>query len=227
MKKIALLSLATFFLWSCTTSPSEEKKEEEKVEEITVEAVPEERALVNPNRASLEELIAISGISEATATVIIENRPYLDMTAFDSQLTSQAAELDKEAVYNQLFVPININTAAESEFKLVPGVGNKMAHEFEEYRPYLKVDQFRREIGKYVDEKEVARYERFVFVPVDLNTATDDQILSIPGVGQKMLHEFKEYRPYTSMDQFRREIGKYVSEDEVALFERYVQIIED
>lgn len=227
MKKIALLSLATFFLWSCTNSPSEEKKEEEKVEEITVEAVPEERALVNPNRASLEELIAISGISETTATVIIENRPYLDMTSFDSQLTSQAAELDKEAVYNQLFVPINLNTAAESEFKLVPGVGNKMAHEFEEYRPYLKVDQFRREIGKYVDEKEVARYERFVFVPIDLNTATDDQILSIPGVGPKMLHEFKEYRPYTSMDQFRREIGKYVSEDEVALFERYVQIIEE
>jgi DNA uptake protein ComE-like DNA-binding protein len=59
---------------------------------------------------------------------------------------------------------------------------------------------------------------------IDLNTATDAEILSIPGVGQRMLHEFKEYRPYTSMDQFRREIGKYVDKAEVARLERYVTI---
>ena len=39
-----------------------------------------------------------------------------------------------------------------------------------------------------------------------------------------MVHEFEEYRPYASMDQFRREIGKYVDEDEVARLERYVEI---
>ena len=37
-----------------------------------------------------------------------------------------------------------------------------MAHEFEEYRPYTDLDQFRQEIGKYVDENEVARLERYV-----------------------------------------------------------------
>ena len=39
-----------------------------------------------------------------------------------------------------------------------------------------------------------------------------------------MLHEFKEYRPYGNIEQFRREIGKYVDEDEVARLERYVVI---
>jgi hypothetical protein len=39
-----------------------------------------------------------------------------------------------------------------------------------------------------------------------------------------MLREFKEYRPYTNIEQFRREIGKYVSKDEVARLERYVLI---
>lgn len=43
-------------------------------------------------------------------------------------------------------------------------------------------------------------------------------------MGQRMLHEFKEYRPYKSMDQFRREIGKYVDAKEVSRFERYVAI---
>jgi PAS domain S-box-containing protein len=63
-----------------------------------------------------------------------------------------------------------------------------------------------------------------LFVPINLNTATDAEILTIPGVGQRMLREFKKYRPYKSMDQFRREIGKYVSKQEVAPLERYVSL---
>lgn len=63
-----------------------------------------------------------------------------------------------------------------------------------------------------------------MFVPIDLNTASDAEILTIPGVGTRMLREFKEYRPYKAMDQFRREIGKYVSKQEVARLERYVAI---
>jgi hypothetical protein len=39
-----------------------------------------------------------------------------------------------------------------------------------------------------------------------------------------MLHEFHEYRPYTSLEQFRKEIGKYVDAKEVARLERYVTL---
>lgn len=59
---------------------------------------------------------------------------------------------------------------------------------------------------------------------VNINTATDAQILAIPGVGPRMLKEFKEYRPWTSMAQFRREIGKYVDKKEVARLEQYITI---
>lgn len=61
-------------------------------------------------------------------------------------------------------------------------------------------------------------------VPININTATDAEILKIPGVGPRMLREFKEYRPYTSIDQFRREIGKYVDKAEVARLEKYIVI---
>ena len=61
-------------------------------------------------------------------------------------------------------------------------------------------------------------------VPININTATDAEILRIPGVGQRMLREFKEYRPYTSIEQFRREIGKYVDKAEVARLEKYIVI---
>lgn len=59
---------------------------------------------------------------------------------------------------------------------------------------------------------------------INLNTATDAQLMTIPGMGPRMLREFKEYRPYTSIEQFRREIGKYVDKAEVARFEQYVTI---
>ena len=60
--------------------------------------------------------------------------------------------------------------------------------------------------------------------PININTATDAEILRIPGVGPRMLREFKEYRPYTSIEQFRREIGKYVDKAEVARLEKYIVI---
>ena len=106
--------------------------------------------------------------------------------------------------------------------KLVPGVGRRMAHEFEEYRPYKSMVQWRREIGKYVDDNELARLERYVFVPLELNSASEEDILTIPGVGRRMAHEFEEYRPYKSMNHWRREIGKYVDDNELARLERYV-----
>jgi DNA uptake protein ComE-like DNA-binding protein len=59
---------------------------------------------------------------------------------------------------------------------------------------------------------------------INLNTATDAELMTIPGMGPRMLREFKEYRPYRSMEQFRREIGKYVDKAEVARFEQYVTI---
>ena len=61
-------------------------------------------------------------------------------------------------------------------------------------------------------------------MPLNLNTASDADILSIPGLGQRMLREFKEYRPYKALQQFRREIGKYVDDKEVARLERYVTV---
>jgi len=39
-----------------------------------------------------------------------------------------------------------------------------MAHEFEEYRPWKSQVQFEKEIGKYVDAKEVRRFWRYMVI---------------------------------------------------------------
>ena len=58
----------------------------------------------------------------------------------------------------------------------------------------------------------------------NLNTATAEQIKSAPNTGSRMVREFSEYRPYTSIAQFRKEIGKYVDAAQVAEYEKYFYV---
>jgi DNA uptake protein ComE-like DNA-binding protein len=181
--------------------------------------------IVDANAASAAELAKVPHLSPAAAKALIARRPFLSQSTLDGFLRQQgvtAAQLPE--VYGRLFVHLNLNTATREEILMIPNLGQRMLGEFLEYRPYASLAVFHREIGKYVNETELARLEQYVFVPINLNTASDADILTIPGLGNRMLGEFKEYRPYKAMEQFRREIGKYVSKEEVARFERYVAI---
>jgi DNA uptake protein ComE-like DNA-binding protein len=118
-------------------------------------------------------------------------------------------------------VLLDANTAAESDLLPLPHITPVLAKAIVGRRPFKSVRDLDALLQPLSRQQRVELYGR-LFVPINLNTATDAEILTIPGVGQRMLREFKEYRPYTSMAQFRREIGKYVSRQEVARLERYV-----
>ena len=182
------------------------------------------KGLVNPDLASEKELLAVPHMNATIVKGILEHRPFLSMSDLNSFLAQSLTKQQLADVYGKMFVSINLNTATDDEILMIPGTGTRMLREFKEYRPYKALTQFRKEIGKYVDQKEVARLEQYVFVPINLNTASDEDILSIPGLGQRMLREFKEYRPYKNIEQFRKEIGKYVDKKEVARLERYVTL---
>jgi DNA uptake protein ComE-like DNA-binding protein len=181
--------------------------------------------LVNPNLASSAELAGVPGLSADAVEAIEAGRPYLRMSELHAVVSRHVPESGVEAVYRALWLPIDLNDVTDDEILLIPGVGDRMLHEFEEYRPDVGLAQFHREIGKYVDDDELARLAQYVYVRIDLNTASEDAILSIPGIGSRMLHEFEEYRPYTAMAQFEREMGKYVDDDEVARLGRYVRLV--
>jgi DNA uptake protein ComE-like DNA-binding protein len=186
---------------------------------------PADPPLLDPNLAKVEDLQKVPHLSPEIVKRLVEKRPFLRTADLDKFLVGQKLTADQRAaVYARMFLHINLNQATKEEMKLVPRLGDRMIHEFEEYRPYTTLSQFRREIGKYVEAKELARLEQYVFVPLNLNTAKDEDLMSIPGMGPRLLHEFKEYRPYRSIEQFRREIGKYVSAKELARLESYVTL---
>jgi len=190
----------------------------------SVAQVGENLGLINPNLASADELATVPALNRAVVEEILAGRPFLSMLAFHEIVEEHVSESAYDRVYGALWIPIDLNDVTNEEILLIPGVGNRMLHEFEEYRPYIALLQFHREIGKYVDDEELARLAQYVYVRIDLNSASQEEILSIPGVGPRMQHEFEEYRPYTAMAQFSREIGKYVDDEEVNRLARYVEI---
>ncbi len=186
--------------------------------------VGENHGLLNPNLATGEQLADLPELSENAVAAILSARPFLRVADMHATVAEHVAAADLDALYRAMFVPLDLNDAADEEILLIPGVGDRMLHEFEEYRPYVALAQFHREIGKYVDDAELSRLAQYVYVRIDLNSAPGEAILSIPGVGDRMLHEFEEYRPYASLAQFRREIGKYVDDEELERLARYVEI---
>jgi len=118
---------------------------------------------------------------------------------------------------------LNLNTASGADFlRAIPNFGNRMVHEFEEYRPYKSIQQFRKEIGKYVDANTVAEYEKYVFVPFDHNQSDAATLQQIPGLDATEAQELIAGRPYASHDAFLAKLGEKVSADELAVAKAYM-----
>jgi DNA uptake protein ComE-like DNA-binding protein len=117
--------------------------------------------LIDPETATREQLIS-AGVDAGAADAIVAARPIEDMTEVDGILEAQMDSTQRAEVYRRVWKRIDLNSASEEEILLIPGVGQRMRHEFEEYRPYQAMEQFRREMGKYVDDEEVARLEQYV-----------------------------------------------------------------
>jgi DNA uptake protein ComE-like DNA-binding protein len=118
---------------------------------------------------------------------------------------------------------LNINTATGAEFlSTIPGLGNRMVHEFEEYRPYTSIQQFRREIGKYVDSAKLAEYEKYIFVPIDINQADAHTLMQIPGLDQAEAESLIAGRPYTSPQAFLTKLAEKISPADLDIARTYL-----
>jgi DNA uptake protein ComE-like DNA-binding protein len=181
--------------------------------------------VVDVNTVPEKDLLGMPHMTPAIVKGLVEKRPFASVTELNTYLVSQKLTPQQAMeFYGKAFVHINLNTATAEEILLVPGAGKRMVREFEEYRPWKSYAQFDKEIGKYVGAEKTAQLAQYTFIPVRLNTASDADILSIPGAGPRMVREFKEYRPWKTKEQFLKEIGKYVGAREAERMWRYVVI---
>jgi len=120
--------------------------------------------LVNPNKASIDDLAAIPGMNPAAAAAVINGRPFKTQSKMDAAIGEALDDEGRKSVYARVFIKVGLNKGAEEDYKLIPSTmsAEKLAREFEEYRPYESIEQFSREMSKYVSDEEVAYLARFV-----------------------------------------------------------------
>jgi len=137
------------------------------------------------------------------------------------EMSSSPAALEEQSEA-QPAGKLNLNTASDEQFSSIPGVGDRMIREFREYRPYISIQQFRQEIGKYVDEDQVAAYEQYLFVPIDPNESDAATLQQIPGLDASEAEEVIAGRPYESNEAFLDALSTYINEEERTTAEQYL-----
>ena len=144
------------------------------------------------------DVVTTAPADEATAA------PAEEATAAPAE-EAPAAETAAEATMTKL----NLNTVSGDELlATIPDFGNRMVREFQEYRPYVSIQQFRREIGKYVDDTQVAFYEEYVYVPVNVNDSDAATLMQIPGVDEAAADALLAARPYDTNDAFLQTLAE-------------------
>lgn len=142
-------------------------------------------------------------------------------TDASSQATAMPA--DSPTAQPAASAKLNLNDVTEDQLlSTIPNFGNRMVREFFEYRPYVSIQQFRREIGKYVDANQVAEYEKYVYVPVDVDAADAETLQQLPGVDATVAADLIAGRPYGSNQAFLTKLGERVAAGDLAAAEAYL-----
>ena len=155
------------------------------------------------------EVAALPGLTPAIAKALAAKRPFASITELNAFLLSQGLTQEQaNAVYGKAFVHINLNTATNEEILLVPGAGRRMAREFPEYRPWRNYAQFDKEIGKYVGAEATAKLAQYTFIPMNANSASDADLMTVPGATQAWVDAVKKGRPYKTAADLEKTAGK-------------------
>ena len=114
---------------------------------------------ININIASLEELIAVPGITQEIAEAIIECRPYATV---EDLLNIEGFEEEELAKLQPLIdvKKINVNSATLEELTLLPGITPEIAEAIIKGRPYTKVEDLLNVEG--ICEKELTKIREYV-----------------------------------------------------------------
>ncbi len=200
------------------------------------------------DQADVETLKQIPGVDDTIANDLIAARPYTTNDAFLAKLATYltvdqmtfapnylegyipteatpeatvAPEATAEATLEP-FVRFNLNTATGDDFLTIPDMNNRMVREYMEYRPYVSILQFRKEIGKYVGDAQVAAWEPYVYVPIQIDQADVETLKQIPGVDDTIANELIAARPYGTNDAFLTKLGTYLTPAQVTFAKNFL-----
>jgi hypothetical protein len=189
-----------------------------------------QQGLLEPNVAADSQMLRLALITPATVESLKGAIPILSITTLDSILGSKGlTRAQRTDLYGKMFIHVDLNRGTDAELLLIPGVDAPKLAAIKAGRPFKSFDQFATAMAKTANPAEVTRLEQYLFIPIDLNTFVDPIMDTFAGINvgtPRWKREFAEYRPWTSMAQFEREISKYLRSrpTELKRLQRYVII---
>lgn len=133
-----------------------------EADEVLSPSVLAERALMDPNEATRGELLSIPGMNDGATDAVIAGRPHDDMRSVDAALAQHLTQAERAAVYEHLWIPIDLNTASEEVILMIPGIGVRRLEIIQSQGPYDGVADFRRQMREHVDDATVAIWEKYI-----------------------------------------------------------------
>ena len=151
-----------------------------------------QKALVDINTATQQELEAVKGVGAATAKKIIAGRPYKSL----DELTKAGLSAKKIAPLK----PYLTVAGAPAAPALTPAAEKKP-----KAAPAAAKSQATPAVGKEVaPSKPVPAAAPAAAVPVDLNMADQKALESLPGIGPALAKKIMEGRPYQNVADLSR-----------------------
>lgn len=161
--------------------------------------------------------------STAAATAAATTAPASSTAVNAAPSAAAATTVSGSTTVGSASAKLNLNTATEQQLlAAIPNFPSRMVREFMEYRPYVSIAQFRKEIGKYVSAEDITAWEQYVYVPVDPNTSDAATLQQLPGVDAILAANLVAGRAYASNDAFLAKLASSVSADQVALAKTYL-----
>ena len=98
---------------------------------------------------------------------------------------------------------VDPNVATEADLAGLPHMTPAIAKAMVAQRPFMSVIELNKFLlSQKLTAEQATDFYRKAFIHVNLNTGTRDEILLIPGAGDRMAREFAEYRPWRTWAQF-------------------------
>jgi len=120
---------------------------------------------------------------------------------------------------------LDVNTMSEADLGVLANMTPAIAKALVARRPFTSPAELNAFlIAQGLTAEQAMALHQKAFVHINLNTATPEEILLVPGAGRRMVREFAEYRPWKTWAQFDKEIGKYVGAEATAKLAQYTFI---
>ena len=100
---------------------------------------------------------------------------------------------------------VDLNTAAEKDLLALPHMTPAIVKGLIEKRPFGSIVEANAYLtGQSLTPAQLTEFYGKAFIHVNLNTGTREEILLIPGAGNRMVREFAEYRPWKTLGPVRQ-----------------------